>query len=398
MPAAFSSNGARHGAVHVYVGQDFWNLPFLTGRDPYSILYRSAPRASFLDRPIGLVVYEPGRGFVFSSAERPPALSGPLLMRARTTKPGLWTTLPIDGRLQHTYLFSDGQTVYGLSYPRLGAGRFAADLVEAVSAMSLVAALLLFTLLVLRTALRRPTLSLPSIYRSVVERFSLRLFVAFVGLAIVPVAVLQVVVRGFVRSRLLAEASDQALDRAAVARRAVETYSSLQRNEGAGIQAAVSDDALVFVAGLVRNDLAVFEGGRLRASSKRGSTPPDSSLRGSPVPSIERSRWTARPRSSARKPSGALRTGWPRCRSTWEGPHRRSSRYPWVFGRGTWRRSWRIWTARSGWVRSSSSWRRSAFPLHGPPDRGPSGPSRTRPIESPRVTSPPASKPAAGTN
>lgn len=262
-------HGLRHGAVHVYVGQDFWNLPFLTGRDPYSILYRSAPRTSFRDRPIGLVVYEPDRGLVFSSAERPPALPPELLARARTSKPGLWTTIPIDGRPHHTYLFTDGQTVYGLSYPRLGAGRFAADLVEAVSAMSLAAVLILLVLVLLRTALRRPTLSLPSMYRGVVERFSLRLFVAFVGLAIVPVAALQVVVRGFVRSRLWAEASDQALDRAAVARRAVETYSSFQRSEGAGIQAAVSDDALVFVAGLVRNDLAVFDAGRLRASSKR---------------------------------------------------------------------------------------------------------------------------------
>jgi signal transduction histidine kinase len=75
-------------------------------------------------------------------------------------------------------------------------------------------------------------------------------------------------VRGFVADRLEREAVDQALARAAVAKKAVEDFAFFQRGEAPGRQ-PVTDAALVWVASLVRNDLDVFERGRLLASSKR---------------------------------------------------------------------------------------------------------------------------------
>src|SRR5262249_26483358 len=38
-------HGEVHGAVHVYLGDDAWDLPFLPVRDPYAVLYRSPPAA-----------------------------------------------------------------------------------------------------------------------------------------------------------------------------------------------------------------------------------------------------------------------------------------------------------------------------------------------------------------
>jgi nitrogen fixation/metabolism regulation signal transduction histidine kinase len=48
----------------------------------------------------------------------------------------------------------------------------------------------------------------------------------------------------------------------------VEDFALLQRREPEGAR-PVTDDALVYIASLLRNDLDVFEGGRLLASSKR---------------------------------------------------------------------------------------------------------------------------------
>ena len=53
-----------------------------------------------------------------------------------------------------------------------------------------------------------------------------------------------------------------------MARKAVEDFVFFQRGEPAGAE-PVTDAALVWVASLIRNDLDVFEGGRLVASSKR---------------------------------------------------------------------------------------------------------------------------------
>ena len=68
--------------------------------------------------------------------------------------------------------------------------------------------------------------------------------------------------------RLRKEADDQALERAAVAKKAVEDYAFFQREEAPGSQ-PVTDAALVWLAGVLKNDLDVFERGRLLASSKR---------------------------------------------------------------------------------------------------------------------------------
>jgi signal transduction histidine kinase len=112
------------------------------------------------------------------------------------------------------------------------------------------------------------TLSFFSISEAVRRRFSLRLFVAFIAVAVVPVAILEVVVRRFVADRLHRESADQARERAAVAKKAVEDFAFFQRGESPGRE-PVTDAALVWASSLIRNDLDVFDRGRLLASSKR---------------------------------------------------------------------------------------------------------------------------------
>jgi signal transduction histidine kinase len=263
-------HGELHGAIHVYVGDDFWNLPFLAGRDPYSVLFRPTPKRPARVPDLGLVVYEhaPGGAVLFSSADRPPPLTPALVERLRESPSGLWTTLPVDGRPHHVFLFADREAAYGLAYPRLEAARFAADLVEAASGLSFAAVASLAVVVLLRTALGRRRLSVASILRAVERRFALRLFVAFVAIAVVPLAVLQVVVRGFVVERLTRESEDQALERAAVAKKTVDDFAFFQRGESPEDQ-PVTDAALVWVASVIRNDLDVFDRGRLLASSER---------------------------------------------------------------------------------------------------------------------------------
>ncbi len=259
-------HGEIHGAVHVYVATDYWNMPFLNGRDPYSVLYRTGPRGPARDRPVELFAMTWGRELLFNSAERPPVLDASLVSRARQGP--FWTTVPHDEGAQHTFVFADRNNVYGIGYPREDARRFAAELVEAVTGMTFSGAALLLLVLLLRGAMSRPTLSLTSFVARVRERFSLRLFVAFIAVAVLPVVVLEVVVRNFVSDRLRREAENEALERAATARKVVEDYALFQRSEAPG-QQLVTDSALVWVASAIRNDLDVFLHGRLQASSKR---------------------------------------------------------------------------------------------------------------------------------
>jgi signal transduction histidine kinase len=260
-------HGEVHGAVHVYVAEDFGSLPFVASRDPYSTLFRPAGSGE-IARPVTLLAYDSSGRITFSSAERALALPPETLARVRREPRGFWTDLDLDEEPHYTFLFPDGPVIYALAYPRSTPSRFLADHVEAFAGLSLLALAGLLALLVVRTFAGRTTLSFFSLYDAVRRRFTLRLFVAFIAVAVVPVAVLEVVVRRFVADRLHRESEDQARERAAVAKKTVEDFAFFRRGDSPG-QEPVTDAALVWAASLIRNDLDVFDRGRLLASSKR---------------------------------------------------------------------------------------------------------------------------------
>jgi signal transduction histidine kinase len=261
-------HGEAHGAIHVFVGEDFWNLPFVRGRDPYTVLYRTGARGEHADRPLALLAYGRHGDVLFSSAERPPSLNPALARRAAATPGGFWTVLTIDGLPHQAFVFASGEAVYALGFPRISGARYLGNLVESGTTLALLGTAVLVIVVLLRSALGRHTLSLASISESVGRRFALRLFVAFTVLAVVPAVVLQWAVSGFLASRLRKAADDQALERAAVAKKAVEDYAFFQKEETPGSQ-PVTDAALVWLASVLKGDLEVFEAGRLVATSKR---------------------------------------------------------------------------------------------------------------------------------
>jgi signal transduction histidine kinase len=246
-----------HGGLHVYVGEDYWNLPFLIGRDPYSVLFRTASRTAGREPTVHLVAWRDG-AVTFSSLPRPP------LLPARPPRDG-WAAVVVDDRPHQGWFFSDGTHVFALLHPSPGWPRLLADTVEAGVAFALAGALVLLGLLLVRTVLGLRELSARSIVAAVQRRFALRLFVAFTVAAVLPVAVLQLVLRGFLVERLRVESQEQALELAAVARKVVQDYA-IARQAG---ESAVSDAVLVVVASFIENDLDLFQEGRLLASSKR---------------------------------------------------------------------------------------------------------------------------------
>ncbi len=260
-------HGEVHGAVHVYVADDLLALPVASTQDPYSVLFRTTTEPPRTDA-IELIAWDSARNLLHSSVDQPPTLDAALAARVRASSTGVWASLGLDGVLHHAFLFSDGRTSFALAYPRRSPGRYFSDLVEASSAAALLVLAGVAVVLMIRTLLGRPGFTLPDVVRAVEGRFLLRLFVAFVAVAFLPVVVLQTVVRGFVAERLRREAEQQALSMAAVAKKAVEDFAFFQTGEAPGDQ-PVTDAALVWVASLVRNDLDVFEAGRLLASSKR---------------------------------------------------------------------------------------------------------------------------------
>jgi signal transduction histidine kinase len=265
-------DGQARGALHLYLADDDSGLPFLQSRDPYMALYRTPPRSFVRPQPLGFFTFDAQGVLITTSAERPPAIPKEVAARLRAMPrdapaSGEWVTVPVDGSPAGVFFFPAGDRIAGLSFPRPGLGAHAAGLLEAVVALGLAVALVLLLVLAARSLLGRRGFSLSALVATVRSRFALRLFLAFLLLALVPVGVL-VLARRIVNERLSHFYEDQALERAAFAQKAVADYALFQRREAPGSR-PVSDPALVWVASLIRNDLDVFGRGRLVASSKR---------------------------------------------------------------------------------------------------------------------------------
>src|SRR4029079_8545730 len=136
---------------------------FLRGRDPYSVLFRTASPTAGRDRPVALVVYDRALGLRFTSVDRAPVLDRALLQSLRPDGPGVWTTVDLDGRPHHAYALAGREAVPLLASPRLTGERYAADLVEAVAGLALIALLVLLIVMLVRTVLGRTSLSLRSV-------------------------------------------------------------------------------------------------------------------------------------------------------------------------------------------------------------------------------------------
>jgi signal transduction histidine kinase len=89
-----------------------------------------------------------------------------------------------------------------------------------------------------------------------------------VATTVIPVLTLAVVVRTFVASRLRADVEAEATRTASVAQRVIEEALALQQ-PGVVSAPALSDDAMVWISRVISQDVNVFEGSTLRATSQR---------------------------------------------------------------------------------------------------------------------------------
>jgi len=260
-----SRPGLPGGTLHLFLAEDFSGLPFHTPRHHHPGLETAGRHHSERAR---LLVWDRRGRLRHASAERPPALALAEAERLQRSTAGVWSILNVDGHPHDAYLFSDAQLVYGLALPRRGLLRRAADVTEGACGLALLALVAALAALPLRAGGGMRSLSPGRLLAAVKRRLALRLFAALVTAAVLPLSVLALVVRPAVAERLRTEWERQALELATVARRAVEDYAFFQQGAPRSLP-PVSDDALVWVASLVGNELDVFSGGRLLASSER---------------------------------------------------------------------------------------------------------------------------------
>ncbi len=258
-------NGRRAGSVVVHSMLDYGNLSFISALNPYVALMRSSqsrpeprPRAD-----VELYVYGWSRRVLYSSVENAPPLPEEAFRRTYETRTPFWTTMTRGSNSLDAFVLNDRGAIYVLTTGRLnGFGHLVAEaeLLALAFAVFVVAAVLgtLFNLL----AGRAPA-SGRALLAEVRASFYRKLFLAFVAAAIIPVLALALVSRAYMANLMLADIESEATRLATVASR---VFQDLRAFVG---QSAVADDLIVWLSRVVAQDVNIFDGPSLLASSER---------------------------------------------------------------------------------------------------------------------------------
>ncbi|MDO8835129.1 MAG: HAMP domain-containing protein, partial [Vicinamibacterales bacterium] len=258
------------GAIAIYAMLDHGDLPFIAAQNPYVAVVRGQ-RAfdpeTVQSRNLDFVVYGWSRRPVYASGAAW-TLDDETFRRVYASRDPFWTTLSSAGQRYAVHITNDRGGIYALGYPTLSGVEHLVNVAELVvlGGLTFIALLSFSWLTALAGGYR--DLSGRELLREVRASFYRKLFLAFVASAAIPVITLAFVAQAYLASRLLAGIEEAAARTASVAQRVVEDYAQMP-DQGERRVDTVDDDILVWIARVIDQDVNVFEGPTLMATSER---------------------------------------------------------------------------------------------------------------------------------
>ena len=262
--------GASHvvGSVVVHALLDYANLPFIASKSPYVELLRPAEPAreeGVSGGDIEFAVYGWSRTPLYASADTAWQMDEPVFDRLVSSRAPIWARLQRDGRPYDVYLLSDRGGIYTLGFPVVTLLGHMMNLAELTVIGSVTFLALVLLAAVFSTVARRVTTA-RALLREIRASFYRKLFLAFVAAAVVPVVALAIVTSNYVADQMRANVEQEAVRTASAAQRVVE---DLVAPRAAQQGVPIDDNLMVWVSRLIDQDVNIFSGPRLLATSER---------------------------------------------------------------------------------------------------------------------------------
>ncbi len=263
-------SGASHlvGSIVVHAMLDYANLPFIASKSPYVELLRPAApqRAEGVSGgDVEFAVYGWSRTPLYSSADTAWEMDDAVFARVAQTRAPIWTRLQRGGRPYEIYLLNDRGGIYALGFPVVSLLGHLMNLAE-LTVLAAVTYLLLLALTAVFSAISRRATSARALLREVRASFYRKLFLAFVATTFFPVVALAIVTTNYVGDQMRANVEQEAVRTASAAQRVVEDLVAPRAaQQGVGID----DNLMVWVSRLIDQDVNIFTGPRLMATSER---------------------------------------------------------------------------------------------------------------------------------
>jgi signal transduction histidine kinase len=262
------ARGVQLGGIVVRVMLDYRALPFLA---PARVTVQPTGDGG-PSRPVtpevDFVVYGWSRAPIFTSISRVWPLVDDVFAQMVASREPLWAEVERDGGRYRVYYLNDRFGIYALGYPVTTTFDHMVNIAENVAVSGTLYVLLIGGATLFSALVLHAPASGRALLREVRSSFYRKLWLAFVLAAVVPVVVLAVATRTYFAAQLLAGAEDTALQTATVAQRLVEDYATLQLEGSASLE-LLDDPVMVLVARAIDQDVDLFGGSRLQATSQR---------------------------------------------------------------------------------------------------------------------------------
>jgi signal transduction histidine kinase len=258
------TGGRRAGSVVVHSTLDYGNLSFISAQNPYVALVQAQSRRPQRPRAdVEFYVYGWSRRVLYGSVEDSPPLPEEAFGRAYASRTPFWTRIIRGQNALDAFVLNDRGAIYVLTTERQNASGHLVAEAELLAFAFLVFAAVVLGNMLFNLLVGRSPASGRALFAEVRASFYRKLFLAFVASAIVPVLALALVSRAYMANLMLADIESEATRLATVASR---VFQDLRAFVG---QSAVADDLIVWLSRVVAQDVNIFDGPSLLASSER---------------------------------------------------------------------------------------------------------------------------------
>jgi signal transduction histidine kinase len=266
------------GTIVVHVMPDYRALPFIAAANPYLEVLRGTESAR---RPgienLQVAIYGWGLLPLFTSGSWAWQIAPETFDRLYRSREPFWTSIPGNNSDWHVYLRNDRAGIYAIGYPRLTVFDFFVHGAEIVTLAGLAWVLILAGAAIFLPLARRRMNVGRVLLGEIRTSFYRKLLLAFVAAATVPVIVLALVLRAYTAGLLRQDVEEEASRTVAVAQRSIENYAAAQPRAVSpaatattcGPDALINDDLMVQLSQILSQDINLFEGPCLLATSAR---------------------------------------------------------------------------------------------------------------------------------
>jgi len=260
------------GGVVVRAMFAYRDLPFLSSAETRYV-DALEPERSALDegapgRDVEFSVYGWSRAPIYASGTRVWPLSDTVFARMLDARTPVWDTVTQGADSFRVYYSNDRGGIYALGYPSVTPFGHVVNVAELVTLTFALYVLILLVIAAFNAITSPGPASGRSLLRELRSSFYRKLFLFFVLASVVPVGILAFVTRAYFLAQLRAGVEQGAINTATIAQRLVEDYAALQQGSSRAFE-LLDDQIMILVGRAIDQDVDLFDGPRLQATSER---------------------------------------------------------------------------------------------------------------------------------